>query len=116
MVYLFDGMSLHPDSGLLQGYLSQAVVTEGVEWVARRALPAKCEGHPQLYMMCRESEKALIVGLFNCHADSIYAPRVQLNGEYKRLKCLNTEGRLRGDQVELEELGAYAWAAFRVEK
>ena len=116
LVYLFDGMSLHPDSGLLQGYLSQAVVTEGVEWVARRALPAKCEGHPQLYMMCRESEKALIVGLFNCHADSICVPKVRLSEEYGSLECLNTEGVLKGNCVELGELGAYAWAAFRVEK
>ena len=116
LVYLFDGMSLHPDSGLIQGYLSQGVVTRGVEWISRRALPAGCEGHPQLYMICRESEKALIVGLFNCHADSIYVPRVRLSEEYGSLECLNTEGVLKGNCVELGELGAYAWAAFRVEK
>ena len=116
LVYLFDGMSLHRDSGLLKGYLSQSVVTEGVEWISRRPLPAKCMGHPSLYLMCRQSENALLVGLFNCHADSIPAPTVELNDTYKALECLNATGELKGDQVILSEIPAYSWASFRVER
>lgn len=115
LVYLFDGMSLHKDSGLLQGYLAQGAVTEGVEWIARRSIPAKCPGHPQLYILCKKSEKALTVGLFNCHADSIFAPTVTLDATYKSATYLNTNGTLNGNTVTLSELPAYSFAAFRVE-
>lgn len=116
LVYLFDAMSLHKDSGLLQGYLAQAAATEGVEWISQRPLPAKCQGHPQLYLLCKRDGKKLTVGLFNCHADSILAPVVTLDKRYQKLICLNTNGKRTGNTVTLSELPAYSFAAFAVEE
>ena len=116
LVYLFEGMSLHKDSGLFQGYLSQKVATEGVEWISRTPLPAKCQGHPQLYQLCKKTEKGLLVALFNCHADSILEPKITLSNAYQTASYLNTSGKLCGNTVSLSELSAYSWAAFYVEK
>ena len=116
LVYLFDAMSLHKDSGLLQGYLAQAAATAGVEWISQRPLPAKCQGHPQLYLLCKRDGKKLTVGLFNCHADSILAPVVTLDKCYQKLICLNTNGKRTGNTVTLSELPAYSFAAFAVEE
>lgn len=116
LVYLFEGMSLHKDSGLFQGYLSQKVATEGVEWISRTPLPAKCHGHPQLYQLCKKTETGLLVALFNCHADSIFEPTITLFDSYQRASYLNTSGSLLGNTVTLSELPAYSWVAFYVEK
>jgi hypothetical protein len=116
LVYLFEAMSLHKDSGLLQGYLVQDATTRGVEWISKEPLPAKCQGHPQLYMLCKRNGGKLTVGLFNCHADSIFEPTVTLDQSYQTLTCLNTSGRLTGNTVTLSELPAYAFAAFTVEE
>lgn len=94
----------------------QGAVIEGVEWIARRSLPAKCPGHPQLYILCKKSERSMTVGLFNCHADSIFAPTVTLDATYKSATYLNTNGTLNGNTVTLSELPAYSLAAFRVKK
>ena len=116
LVYLFEGMSLHKDSGLLQGYLVQQATTVGVEWISQKALPAKCTGHPQLYLLCKQNREKLTVGLFNCHADKIFAPTVTLNEPYQSATYLNTTGTLLGDRVTLSDLPAYSWAVFTVEK
>ena len=116
LVYLFEAMSLHKDSGLLQGYLAQKAATEGVEWISKRLLPAKCAGHPQLYLLCKRDGKTLTVGLFNCHADSIFAPVVTMDRRYRKLTCLNVSGSLTGNTVALSELPAYSFAAFAVEE
>jgi hypothetical protein len=116
LVYLFEGMSLHNDSGLLQGYLVQQVTAQGIEWISKKTLVAKCQGHPQLYMLCKQKGEKLTVGLFNCHADSIMTPVVTLAKDYKRMTCLiNTDGTLNGNTVTLSEIPAYSWAAFSVE-
>jgi hypothetical protein len=116
LVYLFEAMSLHKDSGLLQGYLTQSAVAHGVEWLSRKKLPAKCQGHPGLYMLCKRNGKRLTVGLFNFHADSIFAPTVTLDKSYQKLTCLNTGGSLTDNTVTLSELAAYSFAAFAVEE
>ena len=109
LVYLFEATSLHKDSGLLQGYLVQQATTRGVEWISRRPLPVTCMGHPQLYLLCKEGEKGLTVGVFNCHADSIYEPTLTLDREYATVDCLRGEGHLEGRTLILPELPAYSW-------
>lgn len=116
LVYLFEGMSLHKDSGLLQGYLSQKAITDGVEWISDQKLPAKCQGHPQLYLLCKQDGKKMTVGLFNCHADSILSPTVTLQKSYTKIRFLNTSGTLNDHTVSLQELPAYSWEAFEVEE
>lgn len=114
LVCLFDGASLASNSNLLRGYLWQAALTAGIEWLTDTPLPAVCTGHPDLYLLCAETEKGLTVGLWNCYADSILCPTVELNDSYTDIRFVNTCGKLDGNTVRLQELPAFGFAAFAV--
>lgn len=116
LVFLYEGLSLNHHSGLLRGYLVQSVLTSGIEWVARKPLPASCMGHPDLYLICAGDGTSLTVGLFNCYADPVFAPKVKLNGEYRKLSGLNTSGTVEGNTVTLADIPPFSFAMFTVRK
>ena len=91
-------------------------IAENVQWLSGQKLPACAPGHPNLYMQCKEDAGSLTVGLWNFHPDPVFAPVVQLGAEYGKLECLNTEGILSGDQVELAEIPPYGFVAFTLSK
>lgn len=117
LVWLFHAATIARDSDLTQGYLIQKAMTEGVEWVARKPLPIKCEKHPQLYVMCRKGEKTHTVGLFNCFPDTIFAPTLTLDGRYTKVTdSVNTSATLAGNTVTLSDVPPFSFCAFTVEK
>ena len=116
-VWLFHAATIARDSDLTEGYLIQHAMTTGVEWVAKRSLPAKCEKHPQLYIMCRETEKARTVCLFNCFPDTIFAPTVTLDGAYTKVTdTVNVSATVNGNTVTLSDVPPFSFCAFAVEK
>jgi hypothetical protein len=46
------------------------------------SVPARCDKHPDLYILCKENENTLAVALFNCFADEIENLEVKLSSEY----------------------------------
>ena len=117
LVWLFHAASIARNSDLTEGYHIQKAMTKGVEWVAKRPLPAKCEKHPQLYMLCRESEKMLTVGLYNCFPDTVFAPTVTLNDTFAKVTdTVNVRATLAGDTVTLSDIPPFSFCAFAVEK
>ena len=117
LVWLFHSASVARNSDLTEGYHIQAAMIKGVEWVAKRPLPAKCEKHPQLYMMCREAEKTRTVCLFNCFPDTVFAPTVTLDGDYTKVTdTVNTTATASGNTVTLTDIPPFSFCAFAVEK
>ncbi len=122
LVFLFDGESVYRDagvgiSGVLKNYATQKVLIEALPWVARRPLPVCCTGNPELYVMCKRDGNAMSVALFNCFADALSEPVVQLDGRYSRIECVNCDAALEGDRVILKsKLHGFCAAAFRVLK
>lgn len=115
LVYMTDTMAKQYVSDLCRGFMIQNSMTDTVEWVSRKKLPAKCLGNPDLYMLCKEKDGATSVGLFNCYADSILYPTVKLDKSYSEIRFVNCVGRLDGDTVYLDKpLGAFEFAAFEV--
>ncbi|MBQ8344978.1 MAG: hypothetical protein IJY42_01790, partial [Clostridia bacterium] len=121
LVILFEGDSLYDastracDSGLLKNYVTQRVLIESLPWVSRQAIPAYCEGNPDLYLMCAEEENSLTVALFNCFADALTQPIVTLGKKYSRIECINCSANLSGNHVTLTSpLHGFTYAAFRV--
>lgn len=116
-VLLSHMQSHRPDSGMLRGYRLQHALTEGVEWVAGKRLPAKAPGNPGLYLLAAKGEGALSVALFNCFADEILEPVIELDGNYTSAEFVNCTGRVEGDRVILDApLPAYSYAFFRAVK
>ena len=116
-VWLFHSASVARNADVTEGYHIQKAMTEGVEWIARNSLPAKCEKHPQLYMMCRETEKTRTVGLFNCFPDTIFAPTLTLDGAYTKVTdTVNVSAAVNGNTVTLSDVPPFSFCAFTVEK
>ncbi|MBR4872810.1 MAG: hypothetical protein IKV00_03120, partial [Clostridia bacterium] len=110
--YSYTGVCL---SGLVKNYAVQQVLLESIPWIARKNLPAYCEGHPELYLMCNKTDGGTGVALFNCFADVITNLKVRLDREYTNIECLGCEAVVEGDTVRLTtKLHAFESAAFRV--
>jgi len=117
LVWLFHAGTIKRDSDLTRGYLIQKAMTAGVEWVARKPLPVKCEKHPQLYVMCKKSEKTMTVGLFNCFPDTVFAPTLALDEAYTTVTdTVNTTATVKSNTVTLTDLPPFSFCAFTLEK
>ena len=79
-------------------------------------LPAKCFGNPDLYVICKQNEDTLAVGLFNCFADSISNFKVELPSEYKSAEFCRATGKLFGNELQIDHLGAFDWCYIVLKK
>lgn len=101
--------------GLLRHYARGRQLAKATEWLSGQALPAYVYGVPGLYLLCRKSEDAMAVGLWNFYADPAMEPVVKLDRDYAEVTWLNGRGRLEGRQVRLEDdIPPYGFAAFEV--
>ena len=120
LVFLFEGNSVYTHtgvclSGLTNNYAVQEVLLRSIPWISRKKLPAYCEGHPELYVMCHKDENSTSVALFNCFADAITKLKIHLDKPYTHIECLGCEAEVDGDTVTLAtKLHAFESAAFRV--
>ena len=101
---------------ILRGYLRTKQIADSVAWMSGRKLPAYAYGNPDLYILCKEKDTKKAVGLFNIFADPIEQPVVELDGEYKKIRCINCTGEIRGDKVYLSKIQPFSFAGFEVEK
>ena len=114
LVSMLDGTFIQRDSGLFYGYLLQSALTEGIEWISGKKLPASCTGHPALYIMCKRNGDKLTVGLFNCFEDEIFTPTVTLDKSYKNIEFVNSSGKLNGNEVTLDDIAPFSFTVFTV--
>lgn len=101
--------------GMNRSYPRARQLRRAVERLSGRRLPAVVDGNPDLYVMAKDSasgERA--VGLWNCFADDVIAPVVQLDRPYSRVDFLGCRGRLEGSRVVLEDISAWKFAGFVV--
>jgi hypothetical protein len=73
------------------------------------ALPAVCPGNPELYVLCKENESTLCVGLFNCFADAIDGVSVQISQAFREAEFGRCAGTLQGDVLKIDHLAAFDW-------
>ena len=62
----------------------------------------------------KKNENSMAVGLFNLFADSVLSPVVELDSEYSGIKFLNTNGKLEGNKVYLNDIPPFSFAGFEV--
>lgn len=82
------------------------------------AVPAYSYGHPELYILTKREETtgALAVGLWNCFADEIVRPVVELDAEYRAFEGVECTGTLDGKRVTLSSIPPFSCAFFTVKK
>jgi len=68
-----------------------------------------------VYMIAKEKDGALSVGLWNFFPDPVWDGVVELSHEYRELRLLNgVKGSMEGTRVTLEEISPYGFAGFEV--
>ena len=74
-------------------------------------VPARCDKHPDLYVLCKEDGDTLAVALFNCFADGIDDLEIKLGASCKDAKIYRADGSLNADGrvMKIEKLTAYSW-------
>lgn len=101
---------------LLRHYERGRQYAENVEWLSGKKLPAYCYGHPSLYMLCKEDENSLSVGLWNFFADIAFEPVIELGDSYSEIEFINCSGELKGNKVFLDDIAAFGFAGFEAKK
>lgn len=112
-VFAFD--TYFNGQGMNRSYPRARQLRRAVQRLSGRPLPAFVDGNPDLYVMAKESVKGeKAVGLWNCFADEVIAPVVELDRPYARVSFLGCKGRLEGSRVILEDIPAWKFAGFVV--
>ena len=112
LVFAFE--SLFASQGWMRCYLraEQAISFAGR---AGDGLPAVCTGNPELYILAKQADNRLAVGLWNLFPDPIEAPRVRLNAQAKRVRGVGTKTEANGNEVRLSALPAFGFAFFEAQ-
>ena len=102
---------------ILHHYARSRQYADAVKWFTDgKGLPAYCYGNPKMYTICKESENALAVGLWNIFDDIAFDCVVELAEEYSEISFINCAGRLDGNKVYLSDVAAFSFAGFEVRK
>lgn len=112
--YVLNVNTRSPNDSVLKHYARSRQYAEQIPWLSGRKLPAYVYGSPALYMQCKQGDGALVVGLWNFFADTVFSPAVQLNKEYTSIKCINCEGCIDGDRAFLSDIPPFGFVAFEV--
>ena len=106
MVYTFAPTYVKTKSewhnGIFRNYYRQKQLINGYEWLCGKPLPAVCEKHPHLYILCKREGEKLHIGLFNLSKDKIKNPEVTADKVYKELDCFNCKGSINGRKIRLD--------------
>ncbi|MBQ1947705.1 MAG: hypothetical protein II359_03750 [Clostridia bacterium] len=113
LVFAFEGYYM-PEC-LFRQYTRARQLIQNIQWLSEGKLPAQITGNPDLYVMTKQKEGKLAVGLWNFFADSIDHPEITLDREYKSIRYIGCEGTLVGNKVVLSKLAAFEFAGFEVE-
>ena len=108
-VFTFESESLKLKSGLMRGFAVEKILLDAVSAMGGR-LPAHCPASPDLYTLCSKGEGRMALGLFNCYADDVLDPVIELDRSYASARFVGCEGRLEGDKLCLSDIPAYKFA------
>lgn len=103
--------------GWHRSYEAGRLLAEGIRRLAGRPLPVFLADNPDVLLMAKDGlDGSRSVAVFNCFADSLVDAAVELDREFERVEFVNCRGRMDGRRVILDEVPAYGFAAFTVDR
>ena len=99
---------------MLKTYERGRQYAEAVKWFSGKPLPAYIGGNPALYMQCKVGDGKMAVGLWNFFADPVYAPTVELDGEYTLGECIGCRAHISGSRITLSDIPSFGFVAFEL--
>ena len=117
-VLLIDGYNSDKNCfNYFNNYYRQSQLIRAIEWLSEHALPAVIRKHPYLYMQAARSidDSALSIALFNTCDDEVIMPTIELDRDYKTIRCVGCKAEIQGNKVYLlSDIEPYGMAAFEV--
>lgn len=101
-------------SNVLKHYARSKQYSENIPWLSGNKLPAYVYGNPALYIISKKNDSSMAVGLWNFFADTAIDPIVELDSEYSGIEFLNTNGKLDGNKVYLNDIPPFGFAGFEI--
>ncbi len=108
LVYGFDAS--FTEETRWRNYYTQRQLCDSIEWLGGYKMTAKCLGNPDLYMMTKQNDEGLGIGLWNIFEDEIFNPVIELGDEYTSAEFINCNGKLEGNKIELSEISPFGFA------
>jgi len=113
LVFTFNGY--FSEECLYRQYTRASQLHSVIPWLSKKeSLPAYTENNPDVYVMCKEKNGSLAVGIWNFFADSIEEPVITLAKEYQSIEFINCNGKITGNTVTLSRMEPFSFAAFEV--
>ncbi len=114
LVYAFDGALVN--EGRYRNYCTQNQLAGSLVWLAKKEMEVVCKGNPDLYVLCKKSEKGIAIGLWNMFADEILNPEIALAEAYQKVEFIGCQGALEQKKLRLAPIPAYGFAFIHLEK
>jgi hypothetical protein len=96
-------------------YLKQKLIVSAIERMQGYPLPAVIEKSPGAYVLAKEKDGAMAVGVWNFYEDEILTPEIKLWKSYREVRFVRGAGRLEGDVVRLDgDIPAFGSVVFEV--
>ncbi|MBP5781799.1 MAG: hypothetical protein J6X34_11285, partial [Clostridia bacterium] len=73
-------------------------------------LDAVLTGSPDTYILTKNSDNSLAVGIWNFSLDPIYTPKVRLGESWQSAEFVNCTGTLDGGTLELSDIAPFGMA------
>jgi len=99
-----------------RSYAKSRQLIRACEWITGAQLPVKCVGNPDLYVMCKEDENTVSVGLWNLSKDKIKKPVIELAEHYREAEFISCEGEMQENTVSLSTLYPYEFCGIVLKK
>lgn len=117
-VFTFDGYTA--DDGIFRAYARQSQMLECIKFINPEGIPVSCVGNPDLYILAKQKNDKISVGLWNLSADKIYSPEVEFAWKVELLRAFCPEGKAKGksdgNKIILENIEPYSSLIFEVNK
>lgn len=116
LVFPFIAKRSRTVSMLFRNYYMQSLLFENIGWIRRRPLDICISKCPDLYVQTAKSENELAIGLWNMYADAAFFGEVPLGESWREAEFYNCSGRLCGNSLQLDDLGAFSFGAVLLKK
>ena len=113
LVFAFDAYSTPPER--YRSYAMQSLLYKYIDLLGK-PLAAKCKGNPDLYILCKEDENSLSIGLWNFFPDAAQTPVIELADDFKKAQFINCKGKLKNGKITLSRIPAFEFAFVKLTK
>lgn len=116
LVLGFVGADQDDKSSMYWSYSRGEQIADSMKWLCGNELPARCTGHPHLYLLAKENDKSMAVGCINFHTDETFDATVRLSRDVENVRFINCQGKQADARtVVIDYINSNSFAGFEAD-